>query len=280
LDETLDHLGDCITIPCYIPDNSQGEDNLQDFLGMAGFPVSTVPFFPYDAPVMLLTRSSACDPTIIQKLEHYVVTGGKAIITSGFLENTLDRGIKRMTSARMRGRRVSSNSFAVEGETPQHMTYPHSIHPIDFPLVEYRNNASWALAKIVNNEENYAMLLRDTYGEGMVLTLVIPDIYSSIRHLPAAVLTRLRKECPINGVYIEGSSEIGLFVYSNDTVLIYPFVGHDAQGNEILLHINGAKSLCEPNGKTSIEPLWINADDAVFALDTVPGVWKVYIIKR
>ena len=38
LDHLLSHLGTPVGIPCYIPNASQGEDNVQDFLGMHGFP--------------------------------------------------------------------------------------------------------------------------------------------------------------------------------------------------------------------------------------------------
>ncbi|MCL2810843.1 MAG: permease [Clostridia bacterium] len=280
LDETLDHLGDCVAIPCYIPDNSQGEDNLHDFLGMAGLPVATTPYFPEHAPVMLLTRSSAKDPAIVEKLEPYVAAGGKAIVTSGFLEETLERGMKRLTSARIRGRKIMADAFAVEGDRPQQMTYWRSPRPIAFPLVEFRNNASWALAKAVVDEENYAILLRDTYGDGAVITLAVPDMYADIRQLPAAVLTRLRKECSVNGIYLEGGPEIGLFVYDNDTVLLYPFVGRDAQREEILLHVCGAKALRQAGSDGVIEPLYARGEEVVFALDTRPGVWQVYKIVR
>jgi len=280
LDETLDHLGDCAAVPCYIPDDSQGEDNLQDFLGMAGLPVATTPYFPQEAPVLLLTRSSACDPEIVEKLEPYVAAGGKAIVTSGFLEATLERGMKRLTSARIRGRRIEASAFAVEGDRPQQMTYWPSARPIAFPLVEFRNNASWALAKAVADEENYAILLRDTYGDGAVITLAVPDMYADIRQLPPAALTRLRKECAIHGVYLEGGPEIGLFAYNNDTVLLYPFVGQGAQREEVLLHARGAKALREPGGEKKIEPLYTRDGEAVFALDTKPGTWRVYKIEK
>jgi len=281
LDEALGYLGECTAVPCYIPDDSQGEDNLQDFLGMAGLPVAATPYFPADAPVMLLTRSSACDPAIVEKLEPYVAGGGRAIVTSGFLEDTLERGLKRLTSARIRGRRVDAGQFAVEGDEMHRVTYARGARRIAFPLVEFRNNASWALAKAVADEENYAILLRDTYGDGAVFTLAVPDVYSDIRKLPAPVLTRLRKECPARGVYLEGGPEIGLFAYDNDVVLLYPFVGHDAQPEEVLLHVaGGAKALRDPLGGEAVAPLYAKDGEAVFALAATPGKWRVYAIER
>lgn len=46
LDEVMDHMGQVVGVPCYIPNGSQGEDNVQDFYGMHGFPIVTTPFFP------------------------------------------------------------------------------------------------------------------------------------------------------------------------------------------------------------------------------------------
>ena len=94
LDEVLDHCGNPAGIQCYLPDNCQGEDNIQDFLGMCGLPVMLTPYWPEQAEAILLTRSSAYDPEVVEKLDRYVAAGGKALVTSGFLEATMDRGIQ------------------------------------------------------------------------------------------------------------------------------------------------------------------------------------------
>ena len=80
LDAVLDHCGNPIGVPCYLPDNCQGEDNIQDFLGMCGLPVMLTPYWPENAESILLTRASACDPDVVEKLEKYVAAGGKALI--------------------------------------------------------------------------------------------------------------------------------------------------------------------------------------------------------
>ena len=36
----MDRAGNPVGIACYPPDDSQGEDNVQDFLGMVGLPVA------------------------------------------------------------------------------------------------------------------------------------------------------------------------------------------------------------------------------------------------
>ena len=149
LDEVLDHCGNPVGIQCYLPDNSQGEDNIQDFLGMCGLPVMLTPFWPEEAKMILLTRSSACDPEVVEKLEKYVAAGGKALVTSGFLEDTMDRGIQRMTSIRFSGRRVHGRRYRVEGGGRVHrIEFPTGTEDIGLPVCEFRNNATWAVVKV------------------------------------------------------------------------------------------------------------------------------------
>ena len=120
LDEVLDHCGNPVGMMCYLPDNSQGEDNIQDFLGMCGLAVMLTPWWPEQAESILLTRSSACDPDVVEKLEKYVAAGGKALVTSGFLEAAMDRGIQRMTSIRFTGRRIRGRNYRVETAGDRH----------------------------------------------------------------------------------------------------------------------------------------------------------------
>lgn len=148
LDEVLDHAGNCVTLPCYIPDSAQGEDNAQDFLGMAGMPIATTPYFPKGAPTLLLTQSSACD----------------AVVTSGFVAATHERGLKRLTSIRLRGRRVACRDFAVEGWQNRRMTYPHARRDAAFPVMEFRNNATWPLANASRTRKANCSRRLDTFA--------------------------------------------------------------------------------------------------------------------
>ena len=72
LDTVLDTVGTPRGIACYLPDNCQGEDNVQDFLGMCGFPIVCTPYFPENEKQIMLTRSSACDPDVVEKLKAWL----------------------------------------------------------------------------------------------------------------------------------------------------------------------------------------------------------------
>ena len=285
LDDVLDHVGNPVGIACYLPDNAQGEDNVQDFLGMVGLTVVCTPYFPENAPAIMLTRSSACDPDVVDKLESYVAAGGRALVTHGFVEATQDRGIRKMTSIRFAGRKVMAEDFLVEalprkvvGRT---ITYPHGNKPMAIAVPEYRNNASWALVKTRVGQENFGMLLRDTYGKGELLTLAVPDAFSDIYRLPEPVLTRIRAAFPVGGVYLESAGEISLFVYDNDAFIVYPYVDEGAQPGICRVHVLGKiEALDMPVRGRSIGPLYTNDTETVFELYTQPGKYEVYAIRR
>lgn len=285
LDAVLDHCGNPVGVPCYLPDNCQGEDNVQDFLGMVGLPVVCTPYFPAEAPAMLLTRSSACDPDVVDKLETYVAGGGKAMVTHGFLQATMDRGIQRMTSIRFADRKVIAGDFLVE-QVPsimhwRLMTYPHGSKPILITVPEHRNNASWALVKTRVGQESYGMLLRDTYGKGEMLTLAVPDSFSDLYHLPVDVLTRIRAALPVNGVYLEGEPLISLFHYDNDAFILYPYVDEGTQPSLCRIHIAGqVQSLAMPVEGRELKPLYTTPEETVFELRAVPGQYMLFKVVR
>ena len=234
IDAMLDKMGDCIGVPCYLPPKSQGEDHLEDILGMHGIPVEPTPDFPADAPAMLLTVRALKDENIVEKLRDYVAGGGKAIVTSGFVIGALGKGIEEITSIRYRGRRFTTNEFIEDG-----MMNPGSVfsrEKMTFPLLEHRNNTTWALAKAVCADENYPLLLRDCYGKGQMMTLVVPDEYGRLYDMPADILRVIRSQfTDVVPYYLDTPGSISLFAYEGDAFCIYPYVtGYNTGRNRIV----------------------------------------------
>ena len=286
LDEVMDHCGSPAGIPCYLPDNCQGEDNVQDFLGMCGLPVMLTPFWPEKASALLLTRSSACDPDVVEKLEKYVAEGGKALVTSGFLEAAMDRGMQRMTSIRFTGRHIHGRRYRVENSR-RGLDFPTGTEEINVPVCEFRNNSTWAVAKVADTEESFGIFLKDTYGNGQMWTLAVPDSFPDFYKMPGRVLTRIRKEFN-TGAYLACKAGISLFPYDNDTLIIYPYVTSQAQPSTVYLHVAGeARSLEMPVRKSSpagepfrISPMYTRDGETVFELTAVPGRYELYRIIR
>ncbi len=289
LDEVLDYCGSPVGVPCYLPDNCQGEDNIQDFLGMCGLPVTLTPYWPEKAEAVLLTRSSACDPEIVEKLEKFVAEGGKALVTSGFLEATMDRGIQRMTSIRFPGRRIRGRNYRVENAGNRRaVDYPAGTEEIGIPVCEFRNNATWAVVKVAESEESFGILLKDTYGKGQLWTLAVPDNFPDLYKLPAMALTRIRREFPAGGTYLECGAGVSLFPYDNETMIVYPYVTAKSQPAAATIHVTGeAKALEMPvrrhplTGETvRIPPLYFRDGKTVFEVRTLPGRYELYKIIR
>ena len=285
LDALLDHCGQPVGTVCYLPDNCQGEDNVQDFLGMCGLPVVCTPYWPESAPSILLTRSSACDPDIVEKLEKYVAEGGRALVTSGFLEAAMSRGMPRMTSIRFTGRRVQGRNYRVETADPRPaLEFPQGREEIGIPVCEFRNNSAWALVKVADTEESYGVLLRDTYGKGQMLTLAVPDRFPDLYKLPEACLTRLRREFPSQGVYLECGAGISLFTYDNGAFVVYPYATSASQPGAIRIHVQGeCEGLEMPlrqdprTGKARVLcPLYRKNGETVFETRAMPGEFELY----
>ena len=279
LDATLDLAGRPEGIVCYLPDNCQGEDNVQDYLGMAGLPVVCTPYFPEDAEQILLTRSSACDPDIVARLGAFAARGGRALVTTGFWQAVEGRGGEDLTSIRLRGRRLTAERWRVE-ERQNVCTFPAAEAPVTLPVAEFRNNSTWAVVKAVHGEEACALLLKDTCGDGEIWTLAVPDAFPDLYRIPEPALSRLRRALPVRGCWLEGPSRISLFVYDNDSVILYPYVMEGVQRTRVRLHVKGAAALLEGADARRIEPLYRDGGDSVFELAVMPGRWEIYRIER
>ena len=256
---------------------------------MCGLPVMLTPYWPETAEAILMTRASACDPDVVDKLERYVAGGGKALVTSGFLEAAMDRGVQRMTSVRFTGRRIRGRNWHVEtaGGRPS-VEYPKGTEEIGIPVCEFRNNATWALVKVAESEESFGVLLRDTYGKGQIWTLAVPDNFPDFYKFPCRALTRIRREFPAGGVYLECRAGISLFPYDNGAFIVYPYATSAAQPATVLIHVQGdAEALEMPVAKhyvtgerIRLEPLYKKDGETVFEARTQPGRYDLYRIVR
>lgn len=281
LDNLIGNLGNPIGVPCYIPNASQGEDNLQDFLGMNGFPVLPTPDFDENAESIFLTASSAYDEDIVNKLEKYLAKGGKAIVSSGFIKATLGKGIEKITSIRYRDRKMTATEFSSESSFfHNRWERAYSKKPITVPVMEFRNNATWgAICKATCEEEACTLFAVDTYGDGKLYTLVVPETFSDIKYFPENILKRMRKEFDVNGIHLDAKGQISIFTYDNDTFVIYPYVDNNTYDSDILVYVKNAKALQTLTG-SEILPLYTENDEAVFRLRAQVGKYDGYKIIR
>jgi len=146
--------------------------------------------------------------------------------------------------------------------------------------MEFRNNATWgAVCKAVCEEEACTLFAHDTYGDGKLYTMVVPEAFSDIKYLPENILDRMRKEFTVNGVRLEAKGQISIFHYDNDSFVLYSYVDNDTYDCDIKVFVNGATALVDQSGN-EILPLYTENGEASFRLRAEVGKYKAYFIKR
>ena len=241
LDTILSKVGDPTGLKVYIPFNSQGEDHIEDYLGMAGVPVDPVCEFPSGFGKVLLTAAALKDEAIVQKLTDFVAGGGHAIVTSGFMIGALKKypEITNLTSARYNDRVLTADEFQAPSKIHFGKAYCKTAKEITFPLIEHRNNASWSIMNAGHGEFHESILFYDTYGKGRFTTLVLPDMPSRIYELPASVLAAIREELVDGDLWIDGPAGVSLFTYSNKTFGLYTYTWDGCTPVEFTIYVKG-----------------------------------------
>lgn len=248
LDKIMSECGTPTGLPVYIPFNSQGEDHIEDFLGMVGIPMDPTPDFPAykDGGAVLVTLASLKDKDIISKIKDFVVQGGKVIATSGFMVEALNQEkygngpkISELTSVRYTNKTLFADEYQVSLQGNFGRTYI-SGEQIAFPLLVHRNNATWTKVNAGHGEFHEGLVMFDTYGKGTFEIINIPQMPSSIYDLPAEVLTLLRYELLGTGkVWIDCADGVSLFTYDNNTFGLYSYTSDGCAPQEFNIHVKG-----------------------------------------
>ena len=249
LDAVLGNLGTPCGLKVYIPFDSQGDDHIEDYLGMAGVPMEPVCDFPeFDAAScsafessVLVTAASLADKNIVKKLCQFVQKGGHAIATSGFMIGALQQypEICELTSVRYTGRRLTADEFQCPSENSHLRNYVKSNGSIGFPLLEHRNNASWSVINAGHGEYHESIMCYDTYGTGRFTVLTLPEMPSRIYNLPPQVLTAVREELEVSGIWIDCAAGVSLFTYDNGTFGLYCYTWDGCVPLDLNVHICG-----------------------------------------
>lgn len=224
IDSILECVGKPIGTSVYEPFNADGEDQLMNYVGMMGTALEPMPDFHTEDKVIFLTASAACDSEIIPKLEKYIAKGGSAIVTTGFLRMTYDRGIKELTSVRLTGRKASGKEYWIDSYYTNHKGFCNGTERISCEILEYKTNATWCEIALIDKECNFPLLLDDFYGKGHLYIWNIPDNFADLYKLPKDIIGSINKmfakDLP---VYLENEAKYNLFIYDNDVFGIYSY---------------------------------------------------------
>ncbi len=253
LDAIVGQLGEPIGLKTYLPFNSQGEDHLEDFLGMIGVPMEPLCEFPLFSEVagagvkagankVLLTASALKDEKIIEKIEAFVREGGNAIVTSVFVIGALKKWpeqLGQLTGVSYRERTLTADEFHYNINGNYRTAYVKGAVPVTFPLIEHRNNATWSVMNAGHGEYHESILCYDTYGKGRLTILNVPDMPSRLYDFPVPVLTQIRQELDVCGVTIDGGAGVSLFAYDNKTFGLYCHTWDGCTPQEFDIHVKG-----------------------------------------
>jgi hypothetical protein len=222
VDGFVGKLGKPIGVKVYKPFHSNGEDFLTDFLGMIGVPIEMTPRFPDRAPAVLLTEAAKSDPAIVDQIKKQLDRGGTVVVTSGLLRalhGTGNKGIGEIAEVEATEQKAMVRDFQV-GHDP----VVHAATDMLIPELRYPTNDVWEVVTAPVKGIGYPILLRCPYLAGNLYVLTVPDNFADLYHLPPEVLNKLR--AVIGGdlpARIEGPSQIGLFVYDNDKLIVESF---------------------------------------------------------
>ena len=286
LDKIMGQCGNPFGLPVYIPFNSQGEDHIEDFLGMVGIPMEPTPNFPaFGGSVnnVLVTAASLKDEKIISKIKEFTEKGGNVFATSGFMIGALKKypEVTDLTSVRYNDKTLDADEFQVSKVGLYGRNYITNKESIKFPLLEHRNNATWSILNAGHGEYHESLIMYDTYGKGKFEIINLPEMPSRIKDLPTDVLCVMRKELIGEGkVWIDCGYGVSLFTYDNETFGLYCYTNDGCAPLNFNIHVNGKISKLEkipetdeenPWWKKDVEPLYSNDKESVFPIRMIPG---------
>ncbi len=244
IDKILSECGNPTGLKVYIPFNANGDDHIEDFLGMVGIPFEPTPDFPeYDeknCSSVMITAAGLSDDLITEKIKNFTEQGGNVFVTSNFMTGLEKnhKSLEQITSIEYTGRTLNADEFQVDEIGNYGRTYYKSAETISFPLLEHRNNASWTIVNAGHGEYHEGIIIYDTYGKGKFEVINLPEMPSKIRDLPKEVLTRIRYELLGNGkIWIDSEYGVSLFTYDNDTFGLYCYANDNCKPLEFNVHI-------------------------------------------
>ena len=280
IDAMMEGLGNPTGVPVYIPFASSGENHLEMRLGMLGVPMEPTPFFPGEAPRMLLTESSLADPDIVEKLESYVRAGGVAVVTSGFFREAGDAmRAAGLTEARLTGRKIPVTRYHITGSFAG---FAEHRKPALYPEIVHGNNDSWSLLNGGDSDVHSTLFLRRAYGAGRLYILAVPELDADLYTMPKAAIDVVKRVLT-GGEYVSGRN-FSAFTYDDGSMILYRYVKGDLHPD--MVTIRTRKKVCALVDTASgreipvrEERLWEDFTPAVeYAADIVlqPGTFAKY----
>lgn len=217
-DKLTQQLGNPIGIKSYKPFHAEGDDFLQNYLGMIGLPMDMYSNFPKGQKILLLTAQAAKDGNIMNMIKEQLRSGREVVITSSLLK-AIPEKIAEVSELRCTDLKAIVNDFGRYGKTEREILIPQVL---------YYTNDAWEIVSagrpLNGGVSGYPIILRAPYSQGNLYVLTIPDDMGNLYDYPEGALNEIRRIMSKDmDVYMEGPSKVGLFMYDNQTFVAENF---------------------------------------------------------
>lgn len=217
MDRIMGKAGNPVGVKAWESYDADGEDQLYNYLGMAGVNVEPSPYFDENAPAVLLTQASANEPDAMEKLEAYVRKGGNAIVTLGFVHETYDKGIKDLTSVRLTHRHVIGNEYMIDNANYTASHFCKGAESVMIPVIDYKTNATCSDVTLLAGEDNFPIMTEDNYGRGRLFILNVPENFADMYKMPMEVWRAINKHLSVGQrMFLAANPKFSFFAYDNN----------------------------------------------------------------
>jgi len=278
-DAFIGQTGEPVGVACYKPYHSYGERLLHEFLGMAGIPLDPYPYYPKDAPVVLLTADAAWDGEIVAKIKKSLLNGSKVFVTSGLYEKLSGKGIEDILPVEITSRKITADTFTNSAFGRGNCGYIKADGPVTIPHVAYNENDLWVLSSALTPYSSHSLLLCGAYGKGSLYVLTIPDAPADLYKLPAQTLAAIRGEMNLP-VTLECGGRVSLFQYDNGAFILQSFLDRPervrvrvGKSGASLVPLTGIKVRSMP-----VEKVRADENESVFEVYLMPGHYAMFRI--
>lgn len=224
IDKIASLLGKPLGIRSYRPYHSNGEDFLQNYLGMIGLPMNEQPSFPSEDSLILLTEEAKYDEKIVDKIKSQLTAGKTVIITSGLLRALQGKGIEDIVELRYTDRKALVKDFNYGRGLVQ------SEKAVLIPQIQYYTNDSWEMVSGIDGPNGWPILHEADYSTGKFYVLTIPENFADLYNLPTKALNKIREElCAKMSVQLEAPGNVSIYVYDNNTCIVESFLPENTE---------------------------------------------------
>ena len=237
MDKMLSRLGDPIGVSAWEPFDGDGEDQLYNYLGMGGIAVEPSPYFDENAEVVLFTQSTAYDETAMEKLEAHLRKGKNAVVTTGFLRECYDKGMKDLTSVRFTHRHVLADEYFVSLYNYSTTDFCKGHEKLLFEILSYKTNTTSNDVGLVAGEHTYPLMTEDSYSKGRLFILNVPENFADLYKLPKDVWAAIAKHISMGQrVYMAADGKHSFLAYNNGC---YAIQSYNQTGSKVDMIVRG-----------------------------------------